>query len=154
MVTPSNRTVHIRGTIVTIYMKHGGKQVIDKRISVDSDWIKLWYFLQEGKFDNSLWDRLGDKEKLFMVRAFRSSGLLTNHELEVAHAKDQKREMDRLSTLEGEIVAGNVSQKIASEYNDIVDQLGYAYDLDPRYTSQLKTRMRNSLADALRRSPK
>jgi hypothetical protein len=143
--------------MVTIYMSHGAakKQIIDKRMAVDSDWVKLWYTLLEGKFDQALWDRLGDREKLFMVRAFRSSGIPNDsagsHELEIAHARDQKRDMDRLATLEGEIVAGNVSQKIAKEYNDIVDQLGYTYDLDPRYTSQLKTRMRNSLSAALKK---
>ena len=138
------RTVHIRGNVITIYVQHGNKQVIDKRMVVDAEWVKLWYALLEHEWDQDAWNRLGDKERLFMVRAARSSGI-ESKKLEIAHAIDQKKEMDRLATLEGELYAGNVSHRIADEYNEIVDQLGYTYDLNPRYTSQLKRRMKNSL---------
>lgn len=141
----SNRSVHVRGNVITIYKRYGSKDIVDTRMVVDADWVRLWYTLREHEWDDNIWNRLGDKERLFMVRAARSTDIKSK-DLEIAHASDQKREMDRLATLEGEMHAGNLSHRIADEYNDIIDQLAYTYDLDPRYTSHLKRRMANSLA--------
>ena len=116
-------------------------------MAVDGEWVRLWYAVNEGDWDQKSWDRLSQKERLFLVRAVRAVKIENKH-MEIAHAHDQKRDMDRLSTLEGEIVAGNLSDKLVSEYNQIVDELAYCYDLNGYYVGQLKWRMRNTMAHA------
>ena len=142
MVAPKH--VSIRGSMATIYRKYRNNTVIDKRMAVDSDWIRLWYAINEGNWDVHMWDHLSQKERAFLVRCTRAVKI-ESKQLEIAHAIDQKRDMDRLATLEGEVGAGNLSEQLVREYNEIVDELGYCYDLDPHYTGCLKHRMRNTL---------
>lgn len=140
--------VDVRGNMVIIYSIWEKRNRITSRMIVGGDWVRLWFALQEGGWLKDAWDAMPQKERLWMVRCARSINL-TNKQLEIEHAYDQKRDMDRLATLEGEVYAGNMSHRIADEYDDILNQLKYCYDLDSRYAGQLRNRMARSLAKAL-----
>ncbi|KAI9995036.1 hypothetical protein PInf_011986 [Phytophthora infestans] len=134
--------ISIRGNLVSVYRppnKKGYKTLVRRKV-VEPEWVKLWYEIMDGKFDESLWLRLNDIDRSFLSFCVHAAEIL-NKEFNVHLAQDHKIHFDQLKIVEGELMAGNMNKQLVDQYNGIIDQLTSTLQMPRLQGTLLKKRM-------------
>lgn len=132
--------ITIHGCLIIV--KRGPKQLLRRLVS--PEWLRLYIFIKEGKFDESLWISLPRELKSLMGYVARIFEIPFSDEFNVALATDYKADYDRLKLLEGSIRAGNNNKALIDECIDIIDGLAKSGQLQPQTASLMKASFRNS----------
>lgn len=115
-------TIQQQGPFIRIYQK---KKLIKKRI-VSAKFIKLWYLLLENRFDSELYDELEENDKLFFIElytCYQKNEGEQKSSFESFRVKLAQPFIEKLKMLEGSIMAGNMSQQLLDDYEDVLDKL-------------------------------
>lgn len=120
--TPKSTKYHtfIRGLLVEL--RSGQKSAVKKMI-VTPAFIELWYMVTENAWDDTLWRRLSQTEKNYMVELAQKTGA-GNKQLQLAQNAEAHSLVNRLELLEGGLSTGNDSPELLKEFYEILDQLG------------------------------
>ena len=132
----------INGSCISLYnvKKDKTRGPLFARKLVPIDFIELWYKVVNGEFDNELWHDLRDKEKDFFAQVVEATHTQNKH-FNIALAKYTKDLLDRLSLIEGEIHAGNLSRSLVNEFKSILDRLAETRQMPPNQVNRLKARI-------------
>lgn len=131
--------IQIHGCVVSLKSK-GSRSCVLRRLLVQPLFIELWNMVNDGKFDHSMWVRLTQTEKEFMMMLTHKLGL-SNRQLESANNNESAASIERLKLLEGSIASGNLNQEILTEAHTIIDDLANKSMLHKRTANALKKRL-------------
>lgn len=138
-----DKQIKIRGNIISVYRPSGRRVILFRRKIVEPEWVKLWYDIQEDKFDESLWLRLNDVDRQFLAFCLHYIGF-HNKDLNIHLAKDQQKHFDQLRIIEGEVLAGNLNDNLVDQYDSIVSMLQNSLQIERKHGTLLKNRMRRT----------
>lgn len=136
-------TIRITGSVVSLYNENRKIKLLFRRRIVEPEWLSLWYKVVEGEFDEGLWLRLNDVDREFMVLCVNRSEV-ENPKFNIAVSKDNKKELDQMRIIEGELLAGNISSELVEKYNGILDKLSRSGQMPKIHATQLKKRMQRT----------
>ncbi len=143
--------VKITGSVVSVFRKMGTKDALWRRRVVEPEWIELWYKIQADEFDESLWLRLNDADREFLIFCVNASHI-ENRAFNIAVAKSQKATSDELKIIEGELLSGNLNKTLVSKYNKIIDMLTETMQMGKQHGTLLKNRMQRSYEALLKKN--
>lgn len=129
----------IQGCVITLGTENS-KSAIIKRLLVNPAWIDLWNIVSEGDFDLSLWNRLSNKEKNFMI-FIANKMKIHNNKLHSANNNEAGDAIQKLKLIEGSLLAGNINKELIDEGTMIIDDLINRCMLYPRTGNNLKKRL-------------
>lgn len=115
-------SVRFNGLTVT-YLSSPTK--VRKRMVVSPAWIRLWFKISEGNFDDSLWQGLSQAEKDFMYLIMKDTNpeLPKSQELMKAHHNEAYSVFKRLYLNEAELKLGNDNRQLILGIMDAIQEL-------------------------------
>lgn len=111
---------------------------------VSPELIELLYKIEDGLFDQTLWDKLTEDEMDLLGYLAHVRGL-NNRELTLAIAKSSAAVIQRLKMIENNVKLGNLSQLLVSEYIEIIDRLVNSGQMLAQKGSAHKNAMKRTL---------
>ncbi len=116
------------------------KGIVIKSI-VGPEFIELWYKIVDDDFDKNLWEELSRKEQRLMMRSYNLCRI-ENPAFNKQIATEYKAVAERVDSIEGEVLAGNVNEDLVNEYNNIVDEMAKMRLIITTQAQALKRKMK------------
>lgn len=142
------RLLEIRGLAVTLWSTQKcqqQKQCLIRRKIVAPEFVELWYIVNAGKFDPSLWASLNQVDKDFFALCVHQCQV-DNPAFEQHLARDFRGIYDRLRVIESTIAAGNLNEDLVNEFKTIVDRLSASHQIPKKQATNLKNRIDRTYA--------
>lgn len=123
-----------------------GQTVMRKFVS--PEFVALWFHILDNQWDSELWARLNQHDQEFLAYCVRQAQFY-HPEFEKALAKSFTRVHERLKLVEESIKAGNLSEALITEFDDILNRLVSSGQMNSIHKTKLKKRLSRSLAHSI-----
>lgn len=94
----------------------------------------------KGTFDLKKWDELSQTEKNFLYDINQKCNI-NNKDLEIEFLRETEPYIDRLRILDGELTAGNISDKLLRELNNLIDDLYLRHQITAMHRTNYKKKI-------------